>query len=184
MAPPHTNSFEMILIGLGSNVTGTWGSPRQTLERALAALAEPPLKLVAASGVIASEPWGKKDQPVYANAVARIKTRLQPVELLSYLRGIERASGRERRERWGARTLDLDILDYNGLKLNETAGQSTDAELVLPHPSMHERAFVLEPIAQIAPRWRHPVLGRTAKQLLAELDMEKGGKVLNGKETG
>ncbi len=174
----------MILIGLGSNVTGPWGSPRQTLERALAQLGEPPLNLVAASAIIASEPWGRKDQPVYANAVACIKTRLQPVELLSHLRQIERTAGRERRERWGARTLDLDILDYNGLKLNETAGQSTDAQLVLPHPSMHERAFVLEPITEIAPRWRHPVLGRTARQLLAELDMDKGGKVLKAKETG
>lgn len=173
----------MILIGLGSNVTGPWGSPRQTLERALAALGEPPLRLERASAIIASEPWGRKDQPVYANAVARIKTRLQPLELLSYLRQIERAAGRERRERWGERTLDLDILDYNGMKLNETADQSTDAQLVLPHPSMHERAFVLEPIAEIAPRWRHPVLGSTAKQLLAKLDMGKGGKVLNGKET-
>jgi 2-amino-4-hydroxy-6-hydroxymethyldihydropteridine diphosphokinase len=103
--------------------------------------------------------------------------------LLWHLRQVERAAGRERRERWGERTLDLDILDYNGMKLNETADQSTDAQLVLPHPSMHERAFVLEPIAEIAPRWRHPVLGSTAKQLLAELDMGKGGKVLNGKET-
>ncbi len=173
----------MILIGLGSNVTGPWGSPRQTLERALAELGKSPLKLVAASAIIASEPWGRKDQPVYANAVARIKTRLQPVELLAHLRQIERAAGRERRERWGERTLDLDILDYNGLKLNETAGQSTDAQLVLPHPSMHERAFVLQPIQDIAPRWRHPVLGRTARQLLADLDTDKGGKVLDGKET-
>ena len=184
MAATPANGKVMILIGLGSNVTGPWGTPRETLERALSALAEPPLKLVAASAIIASEPWGKKDQPVYANAVARIKTRLQPVELLSHLRGIERAAGRERRERWGARTLDLDILDYNGLKLNETAGQSSDAELVLPHPSMHERAFVLEPIMEIASRWRHPVLDRTAKQLLAGLDLGKGGTVLNAKETG
>ena len=174
----------MILIGLGSNVTGPWGSPRETLERALVVLGEPPLTMVAASGIIASEPWGKKDQPVYANAVARIKTRLQPIDLLVHLRQIERAAGRERRERWGVRTLDLDIVDYNGLTLNETAGQSADAELVLPHPSMHERAFVLEPIMEIAPRWRHPVLDKTAKQLLAELDMAKGGKVLNARETG
>ena len=185
MVAAYTNGSGMILIGLGSNVTGPWGTPRQTLERAFAALGEPPLGLVAASAIIASEPWGNKDQPVYANAVARIRTRLQPVELLSHLRQIEREAGRQRRERWGARTLDLDILDYNGIKLNETTGQSTDANLVLPHPSMHERAFVLEPIAGIAPRWRHPVLGKTAKQLLVELDTGQGGKVLNGngKET-
>jgi 2-amino-4-hydroxy-6-hydroxymethyldihydropteridine diphosphokinase len=76
------------------------------------------------------------------------------------------------------RTLDLDILDYNGVVLNDHAGQSIDAELVLPHPSMHERAFVLEPIAEIAPRWRHPVLRKTARQLLAVLDGSKGGKVI------
>ena len=98
----------MILIGLGSNVAGPWGTPRQTLERAIASFSRPPLALERASAIIQSEPWGKKDQPVYANAVARIRTRLQPLELLAHLRQIEVEAGRQRRERWGERTLDLD----------------------------------------------------------------------------
>jgi 2-amino-4-hydroxy-6-hydroxymethyldihydropteridine diphosphokinase len=104
---------------------------------------------------------------------------MQPLALLAHLRALERRAGRERRERWGARTLDLDILDYNGVVLNDHAGQSTDAELVLPHPSMHEREFVLAPIAEIAPRWRHPVLRKTARQLLAGLDDSQGGNIIS-----
>ena len=173
----------MILIGLGSNVAGPWGTPRQTLERAIASFSRPPLALERASAIIQSEPWGKKDQPVYANAVARIRTRLQPLELLAHLRQIEVEAGRQRRERWGERTLDLDIIDYNGLTLNSDASQSTDAPLVLPHPSLHERAFVLAPIAGIAPRWRHPVLHQTAGQLLRQLDHSQGGAILDKTET-
>lgn len=169
----------MILIGLGSNVTGPWGKPAETLARALGELDRSPVRLERASDIISTEPWGKADQPVYANAVARIRTRLQPLDLLAHLRGLERAAGRERRERWGARTLDLDILDYNGFTMNAEAGQSTDAELVLPHPSMHEREFVLAPIAEVAPRWRHPVLRKTAKQLLAGLDNSQGGNIIS-----
>jgi 2-amino-4-hydroxy-6-hydroxymethyldihydropteridine diphosphokinase len=174
---------QMILIGLGSNMAGPWGPPRQTLERAIAALAKPPLRLERASAIIQSEPWGKKDQPVYANAVARIKTRLQPLELLAHLRSIEMEAGRQRRERWSQRTLDLDIIDYNGMTVNAEASQSTDAQLVLPHPSLHERAFVLAPIAEVAPRWRHPVLHQTAGQLLRQLDDSQGGAILNQMET-
>jgi 2-amino-4-hydroxy-6-hydroxymethyldihydropteridine diphosphokinase len=168
----------MILIGLGSNVTGPWGTPGGTLARAMGELDRLPVRLERASSIISTEPWGKADQPVYANAVARVRTSMQPLALLAHLRALERRAGRERRERWGARTLDLDILDYNGVVLNDHAGQSTDAELVLPHPSMHERAFVLEPIAEIAPRWRHPVLRKTARQLLAGLDDSQGGKII------
>ena len=149
----------------------------------MSALSAPPLVLERASAIIQSEPWGRKDQPVYANAVARIKTRLQPIELLAHLRQIEVEAGRQRRERWSERTLDLDIIDYNGLIVNAEASQSTDAHLVLPHPSLHERAFVLAPIAEIAPRWRHPMLHQTARQLLRQLDDSQGGAILNQTET-
>jgi 2-amino-4-hydroxy-6-hydroxymethyldihydropteridine diphosphokinase len=138
------------------------------------------VRLERASSIISTEPWGKADQPVYANAVARMRTSLQPLAICWHTCARWNArAGRERRERWGARTLDLDILDYNGIMLNAEAGQSTDAELVLPHPSMHEREFVLAPIAEIAPRWRHPVLRKTAKQLLAGLDNSQGGNIIS-----
>jgi 2-amino-4-hydroxy-6-hydroxymethyldihydropteridine diphosphokinase len=169
----------MILIGLGSNVAGPWGPPHEAVERALAALNEAPLKLVRASTLIDTTPFGKQDQPSYVNAVARIETRLKPLELLSALRTIERDAGRERRERWGERTLDLDILDYHGEVRSKDAVQSTDADLVLPHPSMHEREFVLAPIAEIAPRWKHPVRGLTARKMLKSLDTDQGGRVIS-----
>ncbi len=170
----------MILIGLGSNMTGPWGNPRDCVGRALAALDKQPLKLLKASTLIETTPFGHQDQASYINAVARIETRLRPLDLLQVLRTIERTAGRERRERWGERTLDLDILDYNDVVMEAGAEQSADAELVLPHPAIAEREFVLAPIAEIAPRWKHPVTGLTAKAMLAALDTDKGGKVIAG----
>ncbi|MGI9511730.1 MAG: 2-amino-4-hydroxy-6-hydroxymethyldihydropteridine diphosphokinase [Anderseniella sp.] len=170
----------MILIGLGSNMTGPWGIPRVCIERALAALDRQPLKLLSASTLIETTPFGNKNQSSYINAVARIETGLGARELLNTLRILERSAGRERRERWGERTLDLDILDFNGVIAGAGAEQSSDADLVLPHPAIAEREFVLAPIAEIAPRWKHPVTGRTAKSMLAALDTDKGGKVIGG----
>ena len=169
----------MILIGLGSNMTGPWGNPRECVGRALAALDKKPLKLVKASSLIETSPFGNKDQPSFINAVARIETRLPALHLLQALRTTERAAGRERRERWGERTLDLDILDYNGVVLEDGVEQSIDAELVLPHPAIADREFVLAPIAEIAPRWQHPVTGLTARAMLAALDTDKGGNVID-----
>lgn len=171
---------DMILIGLGSNMTGPWGTPRDCIERALAALDMKPLKLLKASTLIETTPFGNKDQPSYINAVARIETSLDARELLDTLRTLERSAGRERRERWGQRTLDLDILDFNGAIAGDGAEQSSDADLVLPHPAIAEREFVLAPIAEIAPRWKHPVTGHTAKSMLAALDTDEGGKVIGG----
>lgn len=133
-----------------------------------------PLKLVRASTMIETSPLGKVDQPPYINAAARIETRLPPLELLAHLREIERLAGRQRRERWGERTLDMDILDYHGQLLAADAGQTSDAQLVLPHPAIAEREFVLVPIAEIAPRWRHPVTGLTVRKMLAALDTDQG----------
>ena len=168
----------MILIGLGSNIIGPWGTPRETVSRAIEMLGHKPLKLVASSALIETTPLGKVDQPPYINAVARIETRLQPLDLLATLREIERHAGRERRERWGARTLDLDILDYDGLVLEPKASQSSDAVLVLPHPSISEREFVLAPIAELAPRWRHPVSGASAREMLMQLSPGDDGRII------
>lgn len=160
-------------------MTGPWGTPRDCVGRALSALGKQPLKLLKASTLIETTPFGNQDQPSYINAAARIETRLPALHLLQVLRTIERAAGRERRERWGERTLDLDILDYNGVVLEDGVEQSTDAELVLPHPAIAEREFVLAPIAEIAPRWKHPVTGLTAGAMLAALDTDKGGNVID-----
>jgi 2-amino-4-hydroxy-6-hydroxymethyldihydropteridine diphosphokinase len=152
----------MILIGIGSNVSGPWGPPASTVERALAALDEAPLRLVKASRPIVTAPFGRTDQPDFVNAVAEIETGLEPAALLAHLHAIERRAGRRRTLRWGPRTLDLDLLDYDGLVLPDHP--------VLPHPGIPERSFVLGPIAEIAPHWRHPVLDETAATLLARLE--------------
>ena len=159
----------MILIGIGSNVSGPWGEPAAAVERALAALDEAPLRLVKASRPIVTAPFGRTDQPDFVNAVAEIETSLEPPALLAHLHAIERRAGRRRTLRWGPRTLDLDLLDYHGLVVPKDPGH--DDGPVLPHPGIPGRSFVLAPIAELAPHWRHPVLDETAATLLARLEL-------------
>jgi len=102
-------------------------------------------------------------QPPYLNLVVEVDTGLPPQRLLEALLEIERALGRERKERWGPRTIDLDLLLYGDWVLEEEG-------LEVPHPRLHQRAFVLVPLADLIPEGRHPVLGRTFAELLALLD--------------
>ncbi|SDT27410.1 2-amino-4-hydroxy-6-hydroxymethyldihydropteridine diphosphokinase [Pseudomonas oryzae] len=146
-----------VYIGLGSNLA----EPRRQLEAALGALAQlPRCRLVAVSSLYASDPLGPPDQPRYVNAAAALDCELAPLELLDALQAIEREQGRERKaERWGPRTLDLDILLFGDLQLDEE-------RLTVPHYHMHARAFVLYPLAEIAPELRLPD-GRPLHELLA-----------------
>ncbi len=157
----------MILIGLGSNISGPWGAPQEAVARALKELNVAPLKLVKASTLIITKPFGVIDQPDFVNAVAKIKTDLKPEALIQKLHAIEQAAGRQRRERWGPRSLDLDILVYHTLTAN--SAEPALEQLQLPHPGISERRFVLEPIAEIAPYWRHPQTNLTAKNMLKKL---------------
>jgi 2-amino-4-hydroxy-6-hydroxymethyldihydropteridine diphosphokinase len=161
----------MILVALGSNIAGPWGSPAETVARALTELDRDPLKLVVASRLLLTAPFGKPDQPAYVNAVARIETLLPPGELLQKLHGIEKSAGRKRAERWGPRTLDLDLIDYNGMVIAEPG-------LTAPHPGIAERIFVLRPIAEIAPKWRHPLTQKSAQDMLTALKgVSEGGEI-------
>jgi 2-amino-4-hydroxy-6-hydroxymethyldihydropteridine diphosphokinase len=158
----------MILIGLGSNLHGPWGSPQETLERALAALNTHPMSLVRVSSIIVTKPFGRENQPHFANAVAQISTHLSPDALMRRLHLLERRAGRQRRVRWGPRSLDLDLLDYHGLVRSRATRDIKP--LTLPHPGLPERLFVLEPIAAIAPRWRHPLTRETASFTVRKLN--------------
>jgi 2-amino-4-hydroxy-6-hydroxymethyldihydropteridine diphosphokinase len=151
------------VIAIGSNL----GDRVATFQAAVRALAEADgIEVTAISTpieTVAMRPDGEDpDAPAYLNAVVLVRTTLAPRALLSLLNGIERDHGRVRSERWGDRTLDLDIIDYAGMR-------SASADLTLPHPRAHERAFVLRPWAEVAPEAELPGKGRIA-DLLAVLE--------------
>lgn len=153
----------MILIALGSNLPGRFDRPEDNLSAALEAMPGQGITVVRCSRIWTTKPVPVSDQPDYSNAVAIVETSLGPEELLHTLLEIERGFGRERdgENRNAARTLDLDVLAYNDrIMASET--------LDIPHPRLHERVFVLGPLCEIAPGWQHPVLGKTAKQLLSQ----------------
>jgi 2-amino-4-hydroxy-6-hydroxymethyldihydropteridine diphosphokinase len=152
----------MILLGIGGNLPSPMGLPPATFASALSALEFAGVRVVGKSSLYVSPPWPAQTGPEFFNQVVIVETRLPPGRLLQVILGIEQQHGRVRREKWGTRTLDLDILDYNGL--------ITDSDfLALPHPWVEERAFVLKPIVEVAPFWRHPVTCRTAKEAISAL---------------
>ena len=150
----------MILIALGGNIPSPVGPPAATLTAALAALARSPITIQNQSGFYASPAWPDASDPAYVNAVAQLQTTRDPAALLKLLHDVEAAFGRKRGTRNAPRTLDLDLLDYDGRV------QSGPPEL--PHPRMTQRCFVLVPLKDVAPDWRHPVSGKTVSELIAE----------------
>lgn len=155
-----------VFVALGANLPSAFGPPRATLKQALAVLQDDALRLDALSPWYETAPVPAADQPWFVNAVARFSTTLSPEDLLARLHAVEARFGRVRRERWEARAIDLDLIDYCGLVRPGPAP-------VLPHPRMAERAFVLMPLADLAPDWRHPVDGRPIADLLAVLAGEQ-----------
>jgi len=149
-------------VGLGANL----GDPRLQLQEALARLADSEeIEVVKVSSFYLNPPMGPPDQPWYINAVAQVRTRLTPEELLRVLHRVEQEMGRFRQERWGPRLIDLDLLLYDGEIL-------LGPDLRLPHPEMQHRSFVMVPLVEVAPQAWHPALKKTAAELLAELDMQ------------
>lgn len=154
-----TNAF----LGLGSNR----GDREGFLDAAIAALqTHRHCELIGKSSFYETPPMGPQDQDAYLNMAAQITTDLSPDALLDELQAIEQQLGRlpaDQRQRWGPRKIDIDLLLYDGQVIDTP-------KLTVPHPGMHERWFVLRPLADIAPSAMHPTLGKTIAQLFAELD--------------
>lgn len=149
-----------VYLALGTNL----GDRRANLRAALRAL-PPPVRVLDRSAVYETPPWGLTDQPSFLNQVVRVETDLEPEALLAYLKGIERKLGRRKTARYGPRTIDLDILFYDDRVIETT-------DLVIPHPRLEERAFVLVPLADLTRELRHPVHGRTVEEMLQAVDTE------------
>lgn len=159
-----TRGWRRVYIACGSNI----GDRRAHLSAAVdALLGDKKCRVLRVSDWVETTPYGGVEQADYLNGALSIETLYMPEELLEVLQGIERAEARERKERWGPRTLDLDILLYEGRVMDEE-------KLTIPHRDMHNRDFVLKPLAQIAPHERHPVLGKPIVELLA--DVEQSGE--------
>jgi 2-amino-4-hydroxy-6-hydroxymethyldihydropteridine diphosphokinase len=146
---------------LGSNLPSRAGSSRETLRAALSKLAQNGVVPLQVSAFYATPAWPDPADPSYVNAVACVKTSLAPDALMARLHDVERNFGRARGARNAPRTLDLDLLDYDG--------RIESGPPVLPHPRIAQRAFVLVPLADVAPLWKHPVSGRTVRALIAAL---------------
>ena len=152
-----------IYLGLGANLPSRHGTPRETLEAAIAVIALAGVTIVGVSPWFESAPVPRDaDQPWYVNGVVEVATALSPEELLALLQKIERDFGRVRSVPNAPRSLDLDIVAYGDRVVTEGAP-------LLPHPRMHARAFVLLPLQDLAPDWLHPQSGRPIADLIADL---------------
>ncbi|UWQ50017.1 2-amino-4-hydroxy-6-hydroxymethyldihydropteridine diphosphokinase [Leisingera caerulea] len=177
---------KLSLIALGGNLPVDADAPQATLSKAIAALQAQDVRLRSVSRFFRTPCFPAGAGPDYVNAAVAVETSLSADALLARLHEIEAQFARVRDQRWGMRTLDLDLLDHGGVVLPDAAGfarwlglplerqmQEAPGQLILPHPRIQDRAFVLVPLKDIAPRWRHPVLQKTVTEMLADLPPEE-----------
>ncbi|MBL4802123.1 MAG: 2-amino-4-hydroxy-6-hydroxymethyldihydropteridine diphosphokinase [Emcibacter sp.] len=178
----------MILIGLGSNLASNpdsnrggqeLSSPRQVLKAALKEMPTCGITVKQVSYFYESAPVPMSDQPWFVNGVAAVETALSPADLLEKLHEIEHDLGRKRHVRWEARIIDLDIIAYDDQILPSLTLWAIKAkdlipdEIVIPHPRMHDRLFVLKPLMDICPDWTHPVLGKTVESMIGQASQDE-----------
>jgi 2-amino-4-hydroxy-6-hydroxymethyldihydropteridine diphosphokinase len=147
--------MSVVYIGIGSNL----GNSQENCLRAIELLQKKGIIITKRSSLYETEPWGVKDQPLFINMAIEIETGLKPKVLLKILKDVEKEVGRGKSIKWGPRIIDLDILLFDNIVLNED-------DLKIPHPLMHKRDFVLRPLCEIAPDIKQPVFGKTIKELL------------------
>lgn len=155
-----------IFIGLGANLPSRIGQPKQTLAAALERMPEFGICIEALSSWVSSPAYPPSDQPDFVNGVVRVSTSLSPLELMKALLDIEQEFGRTRQKKWEPRVIDLDLLDYQGCVLSI---REDGVGVNLPHPHIAERAFVLIPLRELAPEWRHPETSKSIDELIADL---------------
>jgi len=163
----------IVILSLGSNLgeNNSKDGRSRNLERAIERLEKNGMKIARKSSIYETEPEGIAEQPKFLNMAVELLTELTPEECLKTIHQVETELGRVREFKNGPRTIDLDIIFYDQSIIN-------DQDLVIPHPRMHRRAFVLVPLAEILPDYRHPIYHKTIRQLLASVD-RKGVKLWN-----
>lgn len=187
------------LLAFGGNEPTAGKGPAQTIAAALDDLAAQGVAVLATSRLFSTPCFPPGAGPDFVNAAAAVATDRSPHALLELLHRIEASHGRDRQQRWGARTLDIDLIAYDDLVLPDlatyrhwreldahTQARTAPDDLILPHPRLQDRAFVLVPLAEVAGNWRHPVSGKSAGQILASLpESEKTAiRPLNAPENG
>ncbi len=176
----------VVVIALGSNLTGNFGPPQEALRKAVNELEASGIRILRTSKIYITKAHAYLSQPNFYNAIVTAATPLPAEAILQVLKGIEaragrcmQKSGRQPFFHWRPRPLDLDIVSYKGVVRNWKGGGRMKARcVILPHARTHERAFVLQPLTDAAPFWHHPVLGLTPAQLLKRPKVRGAGKIL------